>query len=121
MEISNLLGDRTEGLTIDDIEGNLRKTRISLPYGMTECILRLSGQFAPASERWLRKTSSEFEVVSEALERFAEESGRRIFKADKALQGVPPEMKPTVEELEQILNQMGTMELRRNNMIRIKD
>ena len=119
-KITSMLRAHPDGMNLEQIESAVIENQEIAP-GVVEVLLHLSDRFSLQTERWFRKTSSKFEIVAEALEQYVQESGRHIFKADNALQRVPEELKPTQIELEQILQQLGTMELRKNNMIRVKD
>lgn len=116
-----VLENKGGGLTLGDLEASLAQRGVSFSPGVVESILLLSDEFFERTERWFRKTDSTFDNIASAIRRHADESGRRIFKAETALQGVPDSLKPTRDELARILLDMGDFELLRNDMIQRKD
>lgn len=120
-EMLNLLRSALSGMTIDEMETGLARCGKTVPSGMVECLLLLSRNFTGKGNRWFLKTDDKLEAVMEVVKRYIEESGRRIFKADAALRGLPDNLKPTREELAQILLFSNKYELLKNDMIREKD
>ena len=59
-------------------------------------------------------------ALIDALDRYAADSGRSLFRAESALQMLPVEQRPSQEELVQTLLQSDHFELLRNNMIRVR-
>lgn len=112
------LRERPEGTSLVHLEDELRSQGITLDPGMAEAVLMLSKQVREKNGCWYRAVSSQEEIVCEALEVYSITQNKSLFKVDKALEGMASEFRPTVEDLEKILNQSEQFELLKNNMVR---
>lgn len=119
-DLSELLAAHPDGLPVDEIELALEKIQCFPEPGVVEVVLRLSDRFTEQTERWLRKTSGKYELVANALRRYAKESARPIFRADNALRSLPDDQKPTVDELAGIVQELPGFRLLKNNMIKVE-
>ena len=114
------LRGQPDGLTLDQLEEALARSTRGAGPGVVECILHLSGRYQNRGERWLRRSASKLEKVMDAITKYADYSGRAVFKAETALQELAPEEKPTREELASALGNMKGFMLLKNDMIKVE-
>lgn len=108
------------GLTLNELRTRLINRGVQVAPGTLEAVLLLSGRVGEHDGRWRRRGVSRAEMVLETLAQYAAVTGRSLFRAENALQELPIEQRPTIDELAQILLQTSDFELLKNNMIRKK-
>jgi hypothetical protein len=90
--------------------------------GAIELLCALNSTVSRSEGGWRASQMGKSSSVILALENFAASSGKRIFRASSALEGLTADVLPTQTELEELLKHGGSkFEMLPNGMIKMKN
>lgn len=115
--ILRCLANSAEGCTTRHIAQTLEFNQSAEELATIEAFLLLSPECYQEGQRWRAKSTNRRARLLSELQRYADSSGRRIFRLATALGDVPPHDHPTEDELGAILDG-SDFELLPNAMIK---
>ena len=111
-----------DGASTAALVAKLGKTKTQQEYAYVEACLHLSPEVTQHGELWVARSGNRKSRVLAEIRRYADASGKRIFRVSSALSSLPPQEHPTAEDLKSVLaGSNGEFELLPNAMIKKVD
>lgn len=95
------------GVSIGHVLAHLRIDPYGVEASAVEALLFLSPEVRLIDGKWRAVERARGDRIVTAIESYASATGKRLFRASAALDGIPIADQPTVEELEEILSSTG--------------
>lgn len=118
-EMMAVLREFPTGLSTSGMLGRLNMDLHSKSAAVVEALLLLAPEVSSVQGTWRLAKKGRDGTILDAIEIYAVDTGRRIFRASAALERIPLHERPSEEELRRTIEQSGgRYELLPNQMIR---